>query len=627
MSALSADAQVMLPSSNRGLAKRLESLLHVVEHFSAFVLLINVLVVFSSVVWRYWLHSPLEWAEEIASVLMGVLIFLGAATVLGRKQHVGITALRRMFPQAWQPAMNGISSWIVAGTSAILLFSTYEFLIDTRGQTTALGFPAWMFLLPAIVGAFFMVIFAIANATEGEPGVVWGTFAASIIAAGAVYFWNAHAGEALRLSPILLLTSGFVGCLFLGVPIAFTLAFSAVLYYLADDSLPIMVYSQQVVAGGGHFVLLAIPFFVLAGITMESNGMSTRLIELLLRMFGRLRGGLNIITIIATMIFSGISGSKLADVAAVGSIVMPAVRRTKQNPNDTAGLLASTAIMAEAIPPCVNLIILGFVANISIAGLFMAGVVPAIVLAVALAILAVIFGQRINPDDAFEHRTPLLRLIGGAMVAFLMVFMIGRGVVAGIATSTEISAFAVVYAFIVGGIAFRELTMRVCVRLFVRAASMAGSILFIVAAASSLAFALTIEQIPHYISDTMVHLGHTYGIYAFMIVATLIMIFFGAILEGAPALIIFGPLFVPIATSLGINPLHFGVIMVVAMGFGMFAPPVGIGLFATCAITKTRVEDVSKAILKYLVALGIGILLLIFIPQFSLWLPQYLGML
>lgn len=125
----------------------------------------------------------------------------------------------------------------------------------------------------------------------------------------------------------------------------------------------------------------------------------------------------------------------------------------------------------------------------------------------------------------------------------------------------------------------------------------------------------------------MVHLWHTYGIYAFMIVATLIMIFFGAILEGAPALILFGPLFVPIATSLGINPLHFGVIMVVAMGFGMFAPPVGIGLFATCAIMETRVEDVSKAILKYLVALGIGILLLIFIPQFSLWLPQYLGML
>lgn len=162
------------------------------------VLLINVLVVFSSVVWRYWLHSPLEWAEEIAGVLMGVLIFLGAATVLGRKQHVGITALRRMFPRAWQSAMNGISSWIVAGTSAILLFSTYDFLIDTRGQTTALGFPAWMFLLPAIVGAFFMVIFAIANAVEDEPGVVWGTFAASIIAAGAVYFWNAHAGEALR---------------------------------------------------------------------------------------------------------------------------------------------------------------------------------------------------------------------------------------------------------------------------------------------------------------------------------------------------------------------------------------------------------------------------------------------
>ena len=184
--------------------------------------------------------------------------------------------------------------------------------------------------------------------------------------------------------------------------------------------------------------------------------------------------------ITATAFFSGVSGSKLADIAAVGGILMPAVRRTKQDPNEAAGLLASTAVMAETIPPCINMIIMGFVANISIGGLFLAGIVPAGVLAVALAAVASTSGRASIPSEAFEKQTPLIRLIGGAMVGLLMVLMIGKGVTSGVATSTEVSAFAVVYALIVGGLAFRELTMRSIVRLFVRSASMTGSILLIV---------------------------------------------------------------------------------------------------------------------------------------------------
>ena len=162
------------------------------------------------------------------------------------------------------------------------------------------------------------------------------------------------------------------------------------------------------------------------------------------------------------------------------------------------------------------------------------------------------------------------------------------------ATSTEVSAFAVVYALVVGGLAFRELTARSLLQLLVRSASMAGSVLFIVAAASSVSFALTIQQIPQYLSDALVALGHGYGAQAFMTVAALLMIAFGAVLEGAPALIIFGPLLAPIAQQLGVHPLHFGTVMVIAMGLGLFSPPVGLGLFATCAITGTRLQDVAR---------------------------------
>jgi len=518
-----------------------------------------------------------------------------------------------------------VGHWIIAGVSASLFVSSILLLVDTWGQTTPLGLAQWLYVFPVVFGSAFMTLFAIAHATAGPARLVWATLAGALVVLGLVYGWNGFM-PAHAVPRGLLLAVGFFGALALGVPIGFVLAFASLLYFLADPSLPLLIYSQQVMAGSDHFVLLAIPFFVLAGLLMEQNGMSARLIELLLRMFGRVRGGLGLITITATAFFSGVSGSKLADIAAVGGIVMPAVRRTKQDPNEAAGLLACTAVMAETIPPCINMIIMGFVANISIAGLFMAGLVPAAVMALALAALAVAVGGRINPDDAFEHRTPMLKLLGGALVAIVMVAMIGKGVTSGVATSTEVSAFAVIYALVAGSVVFRELSLGGLARLFVKSASMAGSILFIVAAASSLSFALTIEQIPQQVSASIVAFAHQYGSISFIVLAVAMMVVFGAVLEGAPALIIFGPLLTPIAQQLGIHPLHFGTVMVIAMGLGLFAPPIGLGLFATCAITGTQVKDVARPMAKYLAVLAVALLVLVLVPSFSLWLPLRLGL-
>ena len=603
----------------------LATLTRTIEVLSGVVLAVDVLVVFTSVVFRYALHDPVDWAEEIARALMLMLVFFGAATVLARSQHVGVDLFRQLLPARCQPALVQLAHWVIAGVAASLCLSSLLLLVDTWSQTTPLGLPQWLYVFPVVIGSAFMALFGVANAVNAPARIVAATLVGAVVVLAAVYGWNAFVpGHAVPRG--LLLAFGFFGSLLLGVPIGFVLAFAALLYFLADPSLPLLIYSQQVMAGSDHFVLLAIPFFVLAGLLMESNGMSSRLIELLLRIFGRVRGGLGLITITATAFFSGVSGSKLADIAAVGGIVMPAVRRTRQDPNEAAGLLACTAVMAETIPPCINMIIMGFVANISIAGLFMAGLVPAAVMALALAALAVIVGKKINPDEAFEHRTPMLKLLGGALVAIIMVAMIGKGVTSGVATSTEVSAFAVIYALVAGSLAFRELSVADLGRLFVRSASMAGSILFIVAAASSLSFALTIEQIPQLVSGTMVTFAHQYGSTMFILLSVLMMIVFGAVLEGAPALIIFGPLLTPIAQQLGVNPLHFGTVMVIAMGLGLFAPPIGLGLFATCAITGTQVKDVARPMMKYMAVLLAALVVLVLVPSFSLWLPTRLGL-
>lgn len=614
------------PNASTG-ARLAAGLLRVIEHLGGALLAADVAVVFLSVVFRYFLHQPFDWAEEVASGLMTTMVFLGAATVVGRSQHVGIEMLVQMLPPAPRAFVEGFAVWVTAAVSVILAWSIFDLMLDTAGQTTPTGLPQWTFLAPLLLGASLMSGFALLNAGRLAASARWVSLAAVLLLGGAVHGWNAFVpGHAL--SPLTMLIAGSVVSLLLGVPIAFALATGAMLYFMLDPSLPLLIWAQQVTSGASHFVLLAIPFFVLAGLTMEVNGMSSRLIELLLRMMGRMRGGLNLIVILATALFSGVSGSKLADIAAVGGVIMPAVRRTGQDENETAGLLACTAVMAETIPPCVNLIIFAFVSSVSIGGLFVAGIVPAVLMAASLAVVAVWAGQRVDIDAVFaeQPRRPMLPLLGGAFVTLAMILLIGRGVTAGIATSTEISAFAVVYAFLVGGLAFRELSWRSLVDLFVRSAAMTGTILFIVAAASSLSYALTVERIPDQLSATLIGLGHQYGATSFVLVSIVVMFAFGMVLEGAPALILFGPLLTPIAVKLGVNPLQFGTIMVIAMGLGFFSPPVGVGLFATVAMTGTRMGLVVRPMLKYLAVLVVALIALVLVPDFSLWLPRYFGM-
>ncbi|QEL25394.1 TRAP transporter large permease subunit [Bosea sp. F3-2] len=598
-----------------------------IEYLGGVILAVDVAVVFISVIFRYFLHAPFDWAEEVASGLMTTMVFLGAASALARSQHIGIDVLVLMLSPRGQAVAAAAAAWITLFVSGTLLWSSVELFRDTASQLTPTGLPQWIFLLPVLLGGIIMAAFALGNVLKIAAGPRRAALTPLLAVLAGIAGWNALVPDH-ALAPLHLLVLAAVGGLLIGVPIAFALAFGAMAYFLADPSLPMLIWAQQVASGANHFVLLAIPFFVLAGLTMESNGMSSRLIELLLRMMGRVKGGMNLIVILATALFSGVSGSKLADIAAVGGVIMPAIRKTGQDENETAGLLACTAVMAETIPPCVNLIIFAFVSNISIGGLFMAGLIPAALMAAALAAVAVIYGQRVDVEKVFVGGTkrPMLPLVLGAGVTLAMILMIGRGVTAGIATSTEISAFAVVYAFLVGGLAFRELSWRLIVQLFVRSAAMTGSILFIVAAASSLSYAITIERIPDQISTLMTGIGHELGPIGFILISVVVMAFFGMILEGAPALILFGPLLTPIAIKLGINPLQFGTVMVVAMGLGFFAPPIGVGLFATTAMTGTKIENVTRPMMKYLAVLIIALLALVVFPVFSLWLPRYLGM-
>lgn len=610
-----------VPAVLRILARNLTGLTAVI---GAVALAADVAVVFASVIWRYALHTPIEWAEEVARALMVTLVFAGVATATGRGRHIGVDLFLDRLSDHARAVVGHAGRWIVFIVSAGLAISAWHLLEASFAQTTETGLPQAIYVAPVLLGAAVMTVAALEHAWEGSAATVLQGLAAVAVTAVLGWVFLAVWPDDVAAPGWLMILCFFL-CVLGGIPIAFAIGMSAMAYFLASPSLPFTFFSQQVAAGVDHFVLLSIPFFLLAGAAMEVNGMSSRLVELIVRGMGRVRGGLGVTIVVTMAFFSGISGSKLADVAAVGGVLMPAVRRVGHSSEDSAGLFAASAVMAEAIPPCVNLIVIGFVANISIGALFVAGLVPAALLMMMLVMAAVIFGRPVDVDAAYPVRMPMRQLLLGAAVGLVMILMIGRGVVAGIATSTEISAFAVVYALVVGRLAFRELTWKATIDLFVRVAANSGMLLFIVAAAGSLSYALTIQMIPQTMAETLVSLARHYGGGLFLALTLLMVIVFGAVLEGAPALIILAPILVPIATQLGYSPLHYGILVVLAMGFGLFSPPIGLGLYATCGVCGVDMKNVIRPMAKYLVVLAIGLAVLAVVPDLTTWLPRAMG--
>lgn len=590
----------------------------------AAALLADVLLVFSSIFWRYALNEPLHWAEEVARALMVTIIFAGAATSMGRGGHIGVDLFLGWLPPRARVYVMHASRWVLLVVSVGLMLSSFDLVSASLVQTTPTGLPQLIYVIPVVFGAVVMSFVALENALQAPLKEV-------LISLAGVAVLGLIGLVILKTVPEGVSGPGFLmfACFFLGilagVPIAFTLSISAMSFFVASPFLPFVFFSQQVAAGVDHFVLLAIPFFLLAGAAMEVNGMSTRLVELIVRLMGRLRGGLNMTIVFGIAFFSGISGSKLADIAAVGGVLMPAIRRARQSSKDAAGLFAASAVMAETIPPCVNMIVMGFVANLSIGALFIAGLVPAACLLTLLIIASVVFGKRIDVEKAYPVQMPKRQLVIGAGVGLVMVLMIGRGVMAGIATATEISAFAVVYAIVIGRLAFRELTLKATVKLFVDTAAKSGMLLFIVAAATSLSYGLTMEMIPQKLGAYLVSLGTDYGPALFMVLSIVTVAIFGAVLEGAPALIIFGPILVPIGVQLGFDPYHYATVLIISMGFGLFAPPIGLGLYATCAVCGVTMKDVIRPMCKYMVIVLIGLFVIAFVPALTTWLPKLMG--
>jgi C4-dicarboxylate transporter DctM subunit len=392
--------------------------------------------------------------------------------------------------------------------------------------------------------------------------------------------------------------------------------------YVSPDVL--IMLPQKFLYGLDSFPLLAIPLFVLAGQLMSSGGLAKRIIAMALIFVGRIYGGLAMVVIFSALLMSGISGSPSANTAAIGSVAIPAMKKLKYPPEFATAVLAAAGGVSTLVPPAIDLIIIGVIANISIGGLFAAGIFPAIVNGVAIMILAYYFSRKMNlPLAKKESFSIKLKVLKDGILPILMIGIILGGIYGGVFTPTEAASVAVVYGFIVSFFIYKELSIDDIPKVLLNTCSLSGVVLLVLATASMFSFILTFERIPHALAQFIVSYADNWIL--FIILVHIVFILLGMVMDALPAIIVLMPIFLPVAVSLGMEPIHLGILVAANVGIGMITPPVGICLFVACGISKTTIGSVVRPLLPFLIFLIFTLIIITMFPEITLFLPRLLG--
>jgi C4-dicarboxylate transporter DctM subunit len=366
---------------------------------------------------------------------------------------------------------------------------------------------------------------------------------------------------------------------------------------------------------------MAIPFFILAGELMERAGISERLVNLAKALVGHVRGGLGMAVIVAEYLFSGISGSTAADISAIGSMLIAPMVRAGYSKGEAIAIICAATSMGILVPPCIFMIVLAAMTNQSIGAMFVAGFVPAVVIALGLiAFVGWKAGRLGIPREAKATRRQLLAALGDGAIAMVMPIIIFGAIFGGITTVTEAAVVAVLYAAFVGLAIYRRFRLRDLPAILLASTVNTAMIMLLVGVATVFSWILTVERVPQAVAALVTALSDSPWV--FLVVSNLVFIVFGAILEGLPAMIVFVPVMYPIALQLGIDPLHYGILVIASIGIGIFLPPIGVGLFIACAIGKMNIMDAARHMVPYLGILFLGLLVVTFVPWFTLVLPQ-----
>lgn len=600
------------------LLARLETWLsRCVEIPAAALVVGEVIVLLAGVVMRFIFNSPLPWADELASILFLWLANLGSAVALRRGMHMRTTALVSRWSSKAQSWAEVLAVVIPILWLSILMWPMTEYAMDEWVvQTPALSWPNTVRAAAVPVGGAFMLALCMLKLAHHGVAEIAKVLIAIATVAVALYLaadWLQHIGNwNLFIFFALMLGTGVL----LGVPIAFCFGMATVSFLLTTTSTPLSVVSGRIDEGMSSLILLAVPLFILLGHLVEMTGMAKAMVDFLASLLGHVRGGLNYVLLGAMLLVSGISGAKTADMAAVAPVLLPEMKKRGNDEGELIALLAASGAMAETIPPSLVLITIGSVAGISISALFTGGILPGVVLAIILAMLS-----RFRSAEIAQglKRAPL-KVVGHtlliALPALALPVLIRTAVVEGIATATEVSTIGIAYAVLAGLLVYRRFDWKRLYPMLVDTAALSGAILFIIGTATGMSWALTQSGFSHSLAHLMTSVPG--GKYGFLLVSIAAFVVLGSVLEGIPAMVLFAPLLFPVAKAIGVHEVHYAMVIILAMGIGLFAPPFGLGYYAACTIGRVHPDKAVKRIWPYLGALLAGLLIVAFVPWFSI---------
>jgi tripartite ATP-independent transporter DctM subunit len=607
------------PASSMHLISR--AVIRLIEFSAAALLVAEVSILLCGVIWRYALDTPLVWSDELASALFSWLAMLGSVLALTRGEHMKMTAMVKRWSPAWQAWAQSIASLVVCLFVAMIVVPAVH---HASGQmvisTPALGMPDGWRAMALPVGSALMFCVAVARvlALPGRKARLAAVATVGVVA-GALWFATPALLAMGNLNLLVFFVVLVAGAIVVGTPIAFAFGIATTSYLALVTHAPLGIVVSRMDEGMANLVLLAVPVFVLLGSLLELSGLAGSLVDFMCALLGHVRGGLQFVLLGAIFLVSGISGSKAADMAAVAPALFPEMRKRGSDPEELAALLAASGAMTETIPPSLVLITIGAVCGVSISALFMGGLMPAVVATVLIGTVCWLRARRECAANA--ERAPLAhvaRTFVAALPALVLPVLIRVAVIEGVATATEVSTLGVAYTLLfalVARAAGKPVPLRRLYRILVDAAALSGAILFIIGLATSMAWALTRSGFSGQLVDMIqsVPAGKT----GFLLVTILCFAILGSVLEGIPAIVLFGPLLFPAAHALHVNEVHYAMVVILSMGMGLFAPPFGVGFYAACAIGKVSPDGVGRRVWRYLLALVVALVVVTFVPWIS----------
>ena len=594
-----------------------------VEWVAGWLVMVEMAILFAGVISRYVFRKPYTWTDELASILFLWLAMLGAVLAYRRTEHMRMSALVNGAAPRTRAVLEALA--LAAGLAFLILVlpSAIEYAHDEiMIETPALGLKNIWRAAALPVGIGLMLIIGLTRIGRSYAVRDVALAFAIVVAVGVVLWLAKPLLNVIGNYKLIVFFVVLVGAAVLaGVPIVFAFGIGTFAFLALTTRTPLTVVVSRMDEGMSHIILLSVPLFVFLGLLIEITGMARAMVDFLASLIGHFRGGLKYVLLGAMYLVSGISGSKAADMAAVAPVLFPEMKKRGAGGGDLVALLSSSGAMSETIPPSLVLITIGSVANVSIAALFTGGLLPGLVL--ALALCGVVWWRSRTEDmtgvtKATGKQVALALLISAPGLA--LPFLIRAAVVEGVATATEVSTIGVAYTLLYGAIAGLVFGARVqwnrlwdCL---LETAALSGAILIIIGTATGMAWALTQSGFSRQLAASMSELPG--GAAGFMAVSIVAFVILGSVLEGIPAIVLFGPLLFPIARQLGIHEVHYAMVVILAMGIGLFAPPFGVGYYAACAIGRVDPAEGVRPIWPYLLALLIGLIVVAAVPWISI---------